>query len=51
MKKIFGTGIGIGVGSAMYDYFAHGAIDWKRAIYIAIIATIILFIFEKLKKK
>ena len=51
MKKLFGTGLGIGVGSAIYDYFAHGAIDWKRAIFIAIIATIILLIFEKVKKK
>ena len=50
MKKIFGTGLGIGIGSAIYDYLSHGAIDWRRATVIAAIAIIILYVFEKMKK-
>lgn len=50
MKKILGTGLGIGIGTAVYDYFAHGEIDWIRALDIAIIASVILFVIEKVKK-
>ena len=50
MKKLLGTGIAIGIGTGIYDYLTHGAMDWKRAIFIAIIATLILFIFEKVKE-
>ena len=50
MKKILGTGLGIGVGTAIYDYFSHGEIDWLRAVAVAIIASVILFAIEKMKK-
>ena len=50
MKKILGTGIGIGVGTGIYDYFSLGEIDWMRAIFIAIIASVIIFSIEKMKK-
>ena len=50
MKKTVRTGIGIGVGTAIYDYIAHGAIDWQRAVAIAIIASILLLLFERMKK-
>jgi uncharacterized membrane protein len=51
MKKNLGTGLGIGVGTAIYDYFSHGEIDWIRAVVISIIASLILLAFEKMKKK
>ena len=48
MKKILGMGLGIG--TAIYDYLSHGEIDWIRAIVVAIIASVILFVIEKVKK-
>ncbi len=51
MKKILGTGLGITIGGVIYDYLSHGTVDWIRAIAIGIIATIILFLFEKSKSK
>ena len=50
MKKILGMGLGIGIGIAIYDYLSHGEIDWIRAIVVAIIASVILFGIEKVKK-
>lgn len=50
MKKILGIGLGIGIGVAIYDYLSHGGIDWIRAIAIAIIASVLLFVFERVKK-
>jgi hypothetical protein len=50
MKKILGMGLGIGIGTAIYDYLSHGEIDWIRAVVIAIIASVILFVIEKVTK-
>ena len=51
MKKIALTGLGIGIGSALYHYFSQGVIDWIRAIAIAAISIVLLVIFERIRKK
>ena len=54
MKKslgILGTGLGIGMGVLIYDYLTQGEFDWIRAVSIAAIASVLIFIFEKFKGK
>ena len=48
-KKAIGMGLGIGIGNELYDYLSHGEVDWIRAIAIAVIAIILLALFEKIK--
>ena len=43
-------GLGFAAGFAVYDYFAHGQVDWIRAIITAILAVVITVIFNGLKK-
>ncbi len=50
MKKILGTALGIVTGITIYDYLSDGAIDWKKTIFVAIFALILLFAVEKMKK-
>jgi uncharacterized membrane protein len=42
--------LGFTIGFIIYDYFAHGQIDWIRAIVTAIVAVIIMAIINGLKK-
>lgn len=54
MKKNLGaleTGLGIGVGVLIYNYLTQGEIDWIRAVSIAAIASVLIFVFEKFKGK
>lgn len=51
MKKTIGTGLGVGIGVLIYDYLAQGETDWIRAISIALIASVLIFVLEKFKRK
>jgi hypothetical protein len=42
--------LGFATGFAIYDYFADGQVDWIRAIVTAILAILIMAIFNRLKK-
>ena len=43
--------LGFATGFMTYDYFAHGEIDWIRAIVTAIFASIITVLFFNKPKK
>lgn len=49
MKKTLGTGFGIGIAVLIYDYVAQGELDWIRAVSIALIASVLIFLVERLK--
>ncbi len=42
--------LGFATGFTIYDYFANGEIDWIRSIVTAILAVIIMAIFNGFKK-
>lgn len=42
--------LGFATGFAIYDYFSDGQVDWIRAIVTAILAVVIMAIFNGLKK-
>ena len=43
-------GLGFATGFIIYDYFAHGEIDWIRAIVTAILAIVIMAIINGFNK-
>ena len=42
--------MGIGLVFVVYDYLSLGKIDWIRAVVVAVIASVILYVIEKVKK-
>ena len=42
--------LGFAIGFVLYDYFAHGQVDWIRAIIVSILTVIFMTIFKGLKK-
>jgi hypothetical protein len=51
MKKTLGTGFGIGIGVLIYDYLTQGEIDWIRVVSIALIASVLVFVFDKFNRQ
>ncbi|WP_157687398.1 hypothetical protein [Jiulongibacter sediminis] len=50
MKKNIINGLLVGAGVILYHYFAHGTINWARGLGIAVITTILMIVFDKLRK-
>ena len=50
-KKIIGFGLGMTVGTIIYDYFSYDSIDWIRSIFVGVFSTIGLFLFIKISNE
>ncbi|WP_324026562.1 hypothetical protein QSV08_03310 [Maribacter sp. BPC-D8] len=42
--------LGFAAGFIIYDVFAKDEIDWVKAIVVAILSVVIMFIIERVKK-